>query len=125
MITGRVTPQWDALVQVSLEAADGRAEVAHAAVDTGFTEFLALPPALTVGLGLPFAGLADMTLADGSETVLHVFDAVVHWHGQRVQVPAFEAAGTPLIGMKLLRGSRLNMDVVENGRVEIHPLGEP
>jgi len=122
MVSGRVTAQWDALVQVSLEATDGRAEVADAAVDTGFTEFLALPPALIAGLGLPFAGLADLTLADGSETVLHVFDAIVHWHGQRIQVPAFEAAGTPLIGMKLLRGSRLAVDVVEDGRVEIRPL---
>lgn len=124
MISGRVTPQWDALVQVSLEAADGRAQLAKAAVDTGFTEFLALPPALISGLGLPFAGLADFTLADGSETVLHVFDAVVRWHGRRALVPAVEAEGVPLIGMKLLRGSRLAMDVVEDGRVEIRPLGE-
>ncbi|MBM4040849.1 MAG: clan AA aspartic protease [Planctomycetes bacterium] len=121
-MVGRVTPQWDALVQVSLEAADGRTELAYAAVDTGFTEFLSLPPALIARLGLPFAGLEDLTLADGSEAVLHVFDAVVHWHGRRTPVHALEAEGTPLIGMKLLRASRLTVDVVAGGRVEVRPL---
>ena len=121
-MTGRVTPRWDAVVEIRLEAADGRAQAVQAAVDTGFTGFLSLPPALMASLGLPMVGLKTVALADGSETSLFVFNALVEWDGQRLVVPAYEAGGSPLIGMRLLRDSHLSVDVVEGGRVEIGPL---
>jgi clan AA aspartic protease len=122
MLTGRVTPQWDAVVEVRVEAMDGRARAIQAAVDTGFGGFLSLPPGLVADLDLPMVGLKTVTLADGSQTTLFVFDAVIEWEGQQITVPAYEARGTPLIGMRLLGGSRLTVDVVEGGRVEIRPL---
>jgi clan AA aspartic protease len=117
-----VTPQWDAVVEVRVEAMDGRARAIQAAVDTGFGGFLSLPPGLVADLDLPMVGLKTVTLADGSQTTLFVFDAVIEWEGQQITVPAYEARGTPLIGMRLLGGSRLTVDVVEGGRVEIRPL---
>jgi clan AA aspartic protease len=125
MLTGTVTPRWDAIVEVRVGSMDGRAQAVQAVVDTGFTGFLSLPPALIADLDLPVVGLKTVELADGSQTSLFVFDALIEWEGQRRIVPAYEARGTPLIGMRLLRGSRLMVDVVEHGRVEVMPIAEP
>ncbi len=123
MLTGTVTPRWDAVVEVRVGSTDGRTQAVRAAVDTGFTGFLSLPPALIADLDLPLVGLKTVELADGSQTNLFVFDAPIEWEGQLRVVPAYEARSTPLIGMRLLRGSRLTVDVVEAGRVAIGPLG--
>ena len=54
----------EAVLTLSIEGPAGEAAV----VDTGFTGFLTVTPALAVELRLPFEGTARATLADGSET---------------------------------------------------------
>ena len=44
------------------------------------------------------------------------------WHGQGLEVPVLQADGGPLIGMALLNGSRVIMDVVKDGQVKIEKL---
>jgi predicted aspartyl protease len=73
-------------------------------------------------MGSPFAGTKRATLADGSETMFRVFDVTVHWHGQPFLVPALEVDAGALVGMALLHGSRLTMDVLEDGPVRIEPI---
>jgi len=62
------------------------------------------------------------TLADGSVTRLDAYLATVVWHGQPKGVLISQTAGTPLIGMSLLEGSRLTMDVVDGGKVILEEL---
>jgi hypothetical protein len=51
------------------------------------------------------------------------FHAFVEWHGTPREVIALAADGDPLIGMSLLRGSRLSIDVINGGEVRIDALG--
>ena len=48
--------------------------------------------------------------------------AKVLWHGQEQDVLALQADGGPLIGMSLLYGSRLVLEVIDNGDVTIDSL---
>ena len=63
-----------------------------------------------------------VTFANGESEECPVYAAAVIWNEERVSLPVFGLGDTPLIGMALLRGSRVTMDVVEGGPVVIDPL---
>lgn len=88
-------------------------------IDTGFTGYLMLPPATVDALSLPFLGTTPATLADGSTAALDVYEARVVWHGRERPVDVLASEGGGLIGMALLYGSRLTIDVVPGGLVVI------
>lgn len=56
------------------------------------------------------------------ERALGVYDARVLWRGRERFVPVYEAEGDPLVGMSLLRGSRLTIEVEPGGDVVIEDL---
>ena len=80
----------------------------EALIDTGFDGELTLPEALIKRLAYPFVGNSGGMLADGSEVQFDFHDGRVVWHGLPRTVVAIVAEGQPLIGMALLRGSRLH-----------------
>jgi clan AA aspartic protease len=88
-------------------------------IDTGFTGHLTLPPDTVRNLSLPERGFVDVLLADGEMTSLNVYEARVPWHVRARRVPVYEADGGPLIGMSLLRGSTLTVEVIPSGEVTI------
>ena len=51
-----------------------------------------------------------------------MYAAVVIWDGERISLPVFGLGDTPLVGMALLRGNRVAIDVEEGGPVAIDPL---
>lgn len=104
-------------------AREPHAERFEAVIDTGFTGHLTLPPGEVLRLGLTPLGSRYVTLADGSEAPLDVFRATVVWDGRRRNVRVFAADGGPLVGMALLSGSRLTVDVVPGGDLVIEALG--
>ena len=53
---------------------------------------------------------------------MDVYDASIEWDGQVRPILVLEADDVPLIGMALLYGSRLTIDVVDGGAVTIEPL---
>lgn len=87
-------------------------------IDTGFTGHLTLPPAIIRSLALPKRGFVEAELADGGVASLEVFDGRLLWHGEPRRVPVY-GADTPLVGMSLLRGSRLTVEVAPGGEVAI------
>jgi clan AA aspartic protease len=89
------------------------------AIDTGFTGHLTLPPNTVRSLSLPERGFVEVELADGGMTTLGVYEARVLWHWRPLRVPVYEADGGPLIGMSLLRGSTLTIEVSPRGEVTI------
>jgi clan AA aspartic protease len=89
------------------------------AIDTGFTGHLTLPPETVRSLSLPERGFVEVELADGGMTTLGVYEARVLWHWRPLRVPVYEADGGPLIGMSLLRGSTLTIEVIPRGEVTI------
>ncbi len=119
MIQGTVNAAYEAVVSLPLRGPAGQARDIEAVVDTGFTRFLTLPPAMVAELGLGYRGVNNVILADGSETTLEVYGVTVLWNGQPREVVAYVSDTTPLIGMSLLHRHNLNIDVEDGGRVVI------
>jgi len=122
MITGIVTRELEAVLDICLQGANRQVETLPAVIDTGFDGFITLPPDLIAEMGSPFVGTERVVLADGSETVFRVFVVAIHWHGQSRLISALEVDAGALVGMALLYGSRLSMNVVEEGLVQIESI---
>lgn len=123
MIEGMVTPAHEAVVPLSLQAPEGRTEDIKAVVDTGYCGFLTLLVALVVDLGLPFAYAGQAFLANDDKVEFNVHDVTVLWDGQPRHVRADATGSTPLVGMAMLNGHNLNVDVAVGGRVVIQAMG--
>jgi clan AA aspartic protease len=95
----------------------------RAVIDTGFTGFLTLPSATIQSLSLLLFGSREVVLADGSVSSLDVYRAEILWHDEARPVSVLQSEGGPLIGMSLLRGSSLRMDIMPGGSVKIEEWG--
>lgn len=122
MITGQVTADREAVVRVRLRSGTGGAIEIDAVLDTGFTDSLALPPSLIAALRLPFLYSTTVTLADGSQSVLRVHRGTVQWEQAELRVLVHAADGGALVGMALLYGHQVNLQVVDGGSVTIERL---
>jgi len=107
------------VIALAVQSPPGQSRDIEAVVDTGFNGFLTLPTTLVSELELPFVSIGQATLADGSEIAYDVYGATVLWAGQAVYVEADAADTTPLVGMLLLDGHDLSVQVREGGRVVI------
>ncbi|REJ87579.1 MAG: clan AA aspartic protease [Planctomycetota bacterium] len=121
MISGSVRNR-EAIIEIEVSAPGQPPQQVAAVIDTGYNGYLTLPGQLVTALRLPFVGQRRGTLADGSVTRLDVYLATVPWHGHPKEVLISQAAGAPLIGMSLLDGSRMTVDVVDGGDVTIDEL---
>jgi clan AA aspartic protease len=119
MMTGIVTSDREATLRVIVHGPTGQEQVVDAVVDTGFNGFLTLPNSLITLLDLPYYGQALAMLGDGGCVSLGKYKAAVIWDGREREVLVLEADGGALIGMSLLYGSRMILDVVEGGRLSI------
>ena len=119
MIEGVVNAAYEPVVVLAVQGPSGQATEIEAIVDTGFTGFLTVTPALATELGLSLEGTSRATLADGSEVTFDVYDVAVLWDGQPRYVLADAADTTPLVGMRMLDRHHLNIDVEDGGRVVI------
>ena len=122
MIAGVVTPNREATVSLTIYSSGGQQQQIEAMVDTGFNLFLTLPSLLIAALGLPFAVPAKATLADGTVVSLDCYWLTLLWEGQPRRIVVLAADDRPLVGMSLLYGSRVTLDVVDGGPVTIEPL---
>ena len=119
MIQGVVNDAYEAVVAISLRGPAGQARDIEAVVDTGYSGFLTLPTALVTELGLPFAYIGRAFLANDDEVSFDVHDVTVLWDGQPRHIKADATGSTPLVGMLLLDGHTLNIEVESGGRVVI------
>jgi clan AA aspartic protease len=119
MITGAVTAQQQALIPLTLQDWQGQPETVEAIVDTGFNGFLTLPLPLIARLRFPYEGMAEVILGDGDTVRLDSFAATVRWDGAVRTGLVLAADGAPLVGMDLLLGSRVCLEVLTGGPVTI------
>ena len=119
MIQGEVNTAYEAVITLSVQGPEGQAREVDAVVDTGFTGFLTLPPALVTELGLPFETTGHATLADGREVSFNTYRVTVLWERQPRYVLADAAGATPVVGMLLLDMHDLSIRVRDGGRVLI------
>lgn len=121
MIKGTIENR-EAIVELQVSGPVQSPRQVEAAIDTGYNGYLTLPGDIVSTLQLSFAGHRRATLADGSVTRLDVYLASVIWHGRDTEVLISQTAGAPLIGMALLEGNRLTIDVTAGGEVSIEEL---
>lgn len=122
MIAGSVTPDGEVGIPIVVRDAAGTGHQMQAVIDTGFTDYLVLPPDTIRRLNLPFDSAMPMQLADGSVVLLAVYLGVVEWNGRLRNIPIHEADTDPLVGVALLHGSRLCVDFIDGGSVTIDDL---
>ena len=121
MIEGTVNARYEAVVPLHIQGSDGLLQEIEAVVDTGFGGFLTLPVALVAELDLPFANMGYVTLADDTVADLDIHHVAALWDGQSRNIEAYATGSAPLIGMMLLEGYSLRVNVKVGGRVVIEP----
>ena len=121
MIQGAVNSHLEAVIWVKVFGATGLKADIEAIVDTGYDSYLTLPYQAISALGLPPYAPAEVTLADGRVEVMELFERSVEWEGQRLPIPILRTNGDAIVGMALLTGNRLTVDIVEGGIVRIEP----
>lgn len=119
MIAGIVNGDFEAMLSLSICGSDGKFYTQDAIVDTGFNGWLSLSPDLIDRLNLKWKRRGRAILGDGSECVFNIYEAIVFWDGVYLTIPIDEADSEPLVGMSLMEGYQLMVQVFEGGKVEL------
>ncbi|QLE57991.1 clan AA aspartic protease [Nostoc sp. TCL26-01] len=91
-------------------------------IDTGFTDYLCLPPEAIALIGLPFLYDMPANLADNSWIDIPLHQALILWNGEEKEVRVLATGRRPLLGTALLRGYELVIQFTEGGLVTINEL---
>jgi clan AA aspartic protease len=121
MMQGYVNQQQEAVLAIAVKG-DSNLKSVDAIIDTGFNGFLSLPTSIIVELDLMWSYSDIATLGDGSETLFDIYAAQIIWNGQYQKIEVNAAEAEPLLGMRMLKGYRLQIDAVEGGSVKIDAL---
>ncbi|MGH7200405.1 MAG: hypothetical protein ACREJB_07345, partial [Planctomycetaceae bacterium] len=122
MIMGRVSPDREAVIAVSVRGPTGRTLKTDAVIDTGFSDWLTLPSDQIEALELPWERRERASLADGTERFVDIYEAHVLWDQHSRRIAIAETETFPLAGMLLLEGYELMVEVVIGGRVTLRSL---
>lgn len=124
MIAGVVNADHEAIIPLIVRGRRKREIRIPGIVDTGFTGSLILPSDLIGRLRLPWLGSARALLADGSPRLFDLYAVTVVWDGRARTVETGASEAEPLVGMDLMHGHELRVQVVEGGQVTINTLRE-
>jgi clan AA aspartic protease len=119
MITGIVTDRREAVIRIKVRGPAGHEQEIEAIIDTGFDGWLSLPSSLIAHLGLVWHRRGRALLADGNESIFDIYEAVVDWAGATRRIPVDEAETAPLVGISLLEGYELTIQVQRGGIVTL------
>jgi clan AA aspartic protease len=119
MIIGIVNADFEPIIPLSICGSNGKVYPQEAIVDTGFNGWLSLPPDLIAELNLKWKRRGRAILGDGTECVFDVYEAVLVWDGNMLTIPIDEADSEPLVGMSLMEGYQLTVQVFDGGHVEL------
>ena len=125
MLSGRVDFNLEAVVPIEVVGSNGQHYSTEAVLDTGFDGYLSLPADIIQRLMLEPEPPVIVTLADGQQVGWRAWDGQVLWHGHVRNILILESDETPLLGMELLEGSQLTIQVRIGGNVLIEELGGP
>ncbi|HEX2210552.1 MAG TPA: hypothetical protein VHG93_22925 [Longimicrobium sp.] len=123
MIQATVNRFLEATLDLTVHGPDGQEEILEFKIDTGFDGALTLHSAVVAALGLERLKAGRVILADGSETSFPICHASVEWGGVRREVDVYVTDSILLLGMAMLAGHEVRMEVVPDGTATITPLG--
>lgn len=117
---GIVNSKYEIAVYLKLR---GNAKVleVEAIVDTGYNSYLTLPTELIQQLDLESESESFAVLADGTSCRIGVYSADIEWDGVWKKIFVSAVGDETLLGMRLLAGHKLSVDVVPGGLVSIEP----
>lgn len=121
MLIGRVN-RLQARLAVEILTSDGWYLSVEVVLDTGFSGELTLPSSVIRQMDLISLGNRYAHLATGEEVKLPAWRGIILWDGRPSSVEIIEADGESLLGMGLLVGSRVAIDVREGGVVTVDAL---
>jgi clan AA aspartic protease len=122
MIRGFVNARHEAAIRLKVRGPGGVESDVDAIIDSGFTSTLTLPLAIVTALGLVRQSSSRAVLADGSIRRFEIYTTEVEWCGAWRPVLVLAVGDATLVGMDLLAGHKLMIDVVPGGLVEIVPI---
>jgi len=125
MITGTVNARREAILRLTVRDANEQEHERDAVVDTGFDGWLSLPPDFILALGLQRQRSGRAVLADGSETLVGVYEVTVLWDGQPRLIPIYELDAESLIGMSLMYGYELVLPVLDGATFTLRRITNP
>ncbi|EKJ98747.1 hypothetical protein RBSH_05940 [Rhodopirellula baltica SH28] len=117
MIEGRIDNNVEAFVDLEIQLDDTTHAIAFL-VDTGFNGFLSIPFRLVHQLGLPLSDVQQGVTADGRSSFFDTVELTVIWHGNPLTVQA-QVLDEPLLGTRLLRGSKIEAAWIQGGMFQI------
>lgn len=116
---GLVNSKREAMIWITVCAPQGERREIEALIDTGYSGYLTLTPALIDTFRLTTLGTEQLTLADGSEISTDLCLATIVWDGQERTIEVDSLESEPLVGMALLEGNDLSIRVAVGGTVKI------
>ena len=119
MIIGQVNSDYEPIIRVAIHDSNGKIYERDAVIDTGFDGWLSLPPDIINRLRLNWKRRGRALLSDGSESIFDIYEATVLWDEQLLTIPIDEADSDPLVGMSLMEGYELNIEVINGGIVRL------
>ncbi len=122
MIIGVITDRREAVIRLTVHGPAGQDQEIEAVIDTGFDGWLSLPSSIITQLDLAWRRRGRELLADGSESVFDIYEAVVDWDGTLWRIPVDQAETVPLFGMSLLEGYELTIQVHRGGNVRLRTM---
>ena len=122
MIHGAVNWNREAVLKLRVSEPGMSGREFEAVIDTGYDGYLSLPRTIISALRLPWVRRGRAVLADGTEIDCEVYRAEIVWDGTQTPILVDEADTDPLIGMNLLNGFELKVQVRPRGKVTIKRL---
>ena len=105
-----------------LRGCDGAPDITLSAViDTGFDDFLSLPSDTITALRLDFFGKQKQSVFGGGEVLCDIYMLVVEFAGEERGITVLSSETLPLIGMRLLYGLELYIDIIDGGKITVKP----
>ena len=119
MLRGTVSASLQPWVTIEIMDSNGQFQSIEAVLDTGFNGLLTLPQNVIRRLGLTYDGRRNAFLANGDPITLNGWHGTILWQGRRSGIVVLQADGEPLLGMRLLYGNKVSLDVLEGGNVTV------
>ena len=112
-------PMAEVFVPLRIKSFGGQEIIIEAILDTGFSGALSLTQTDIATLGLPPGPQAITILADGSLRAATTYTSIVEWDGIDLLVETLGDDQHSLLGMGLLLGMNVSLDVSDGGIVRI------
>ena len=121
-MTGIVNSKGESILRLVVGDHETQRVVVDSVVDTGYTGFLTLPPATIVTLDLKWRGSEDVVLGDGCTQRFDVYSARIIWDGKFRPIKVNEADTDSLVGLELLYGYQMCIQITDCGSVEVRSI---